>query len=110
MKANMSLLKDLKAEVASIKESMQQPSYPPRQPPDCTPHQLAPVHHLLSSIQPKVCQPTLSPHLHHAVEGDVMLASRKMLKTALTASDVAVMNTLQSGAGWVGQVNPEGVL
>lgn len=52
----------------------------------------------------------LSPHLHHAVEGDVMLASRKMLKTALTASDVAVMNTLQSGAGWVGQVNPEGVL
>lgn len=51
MRANMSLLKDLKAEVASIKESMQQPSYPPRQhpdpalPPDCTTHQLAPVHH-----------------------------------------------------------------
>ena len=51
MKANMSLLKDLKVEVASIKESMQRPSYPPRQhpdpalPPDCTPHQLAPVHY-----------------------------------------------------------------
>lgn len=51
MKANMSLLKDLKAEVASIKESMQQPSYQPRQhpdpafAPDCAPHQLAPVHH-----------------------------------------------------------------
>lgn len=57
MRTNMSLLKDLKAEVASIKESMQQPSYPPthqpsfppRQhpdpvlPPDCTPHQPAPV-------------------------------------------------------------------
>lgn len=42
MKANMSLLKDLKAEVASIKESMQQPSYPPRQPPDPVP---PPVHY-----------------------------------------------------------------
>lgn len=51
MKANMSLLKDLKAEVASIKESMQQPSYLPRQhpdpsaAPDFTPHQSAPVHY-----------------------------------------------------------------
>lgn len=47
----MSLLKDLKAEVASTKEPMQQPSYLPREhpdpalPPDCTPHQLTPLHH-----------------------------------------------------------------
>lgn len=51
MKANMTLLKDLKAEVSSIKESMQQPSYLQRQHPspvsgpDCTPAQPAPAYH-----------------------------------------------------------------
>lgn len=81
MKANMTLLKDLKAEVSSIKESMQQPPYLQRQNsipvsgPDCATSQSTPAYHNPSLIQkpashhgyhpPPVQYSCLQPPLEH---------------------------------------------
>lgn len=68
MKANITLLKDLEAEVSSIKESMQQPSYLQRQHPnpvsgpDCTPAQSVPTYHNPSLAY----KPAVHPDCHQA--------------------------------------------